>query len=167
MKISKKIVFLVMVILLSSFIVSTSTTQAKPQRTEINFEFWWLDYDTPKKEWTTKNNVYHSLMTPHYGEVTESDSDFYGDLYYIGNLKLNMDTFCGRGGGYFEFNGWYNGDEAGFWGIMYFTIDELVLTGRLVLHGTGALDGCLLKGTCTTILFVLPTTTANLVIWNR
>lgn len=167
MKTSKKSIFLVMTILLSSFIVSAATTQAKPQRTEINFEYFWVDYGEPKKEWTTKNNVLHTLMTPHWGEVSDSDSDFYGDIYYIGNLKLNLNTYSGRGGGYIDFEGYYNGIDAGFWGIMYFTIDELVLNGKMVLHGTGAFDGCLIKGTVSTILFVIPTTYVTITIWNR
>ncbi|MHA2255521.1 MAG: hypothetical protein ACXAAM_05575 [Candidatus Heimdallarchaeaceae archaeon] len=166
MKVGKKVILLGMILLLSTLIVSTVTTQAKPERSEINFEFAWTEFDDPKKEWTTKNNVLHTLMTPHWGPILSSDSDFSGELYYIGNLKLDLNTFSGRGGGHIEFTGFYNGDPAGFWGLSYFVIDELVLTGNLVLHGTGAFDGYLIKGTYSTILFVLPTTSANIILWN-
>ena len=165
MKTSKKVISLGMVILLSTFIISTTTTQAKPDRIEINFEYHWYDYTPPKKEWTTDKGVLHTLQTPHFGIV--DSGDITGELYYCGNLILDLNTYNGKGGGYFEFTGEYEGDSAGFWGIMYFDIEALVLTGTVNLHGTGAFEGMLIKGTVYTILFVLPTTSVSLVVWNR
>ena len=168
MKTSKKVISLGMIILLSTLIISTTTTQAKkPARTEIiNFEYKWDSHTDAKKEWTTNKGVLHTLQTPHFGTVQEG-GDIAGTLYYCGNLILDTISFNGKGGGYFEFTGEYHGAPAGFWGIMYFDIEALVLTGTLNLHGTGAFEGMLLKGTVYTILFVMPTTFVSLVVWNR
>ena len=164
MKMGRRVVIIGMTILICSFIFVTVGVQAKkPIRTELTFEYKWTSFGGPKKEWTTDEGIYHSLQNPHYGIVMAGDIE--GEVYYCGNLILDMNTFSGKGGGIFEFTGEYDGKAASFRGKMIFEIEELVLTGTLNCPGSGAFENILIKGTVSTVLFVLPTTSATLVLW--
>ena len=165
MKTSKKAISFGLIILLSLLIVGVTTTQAKkPVGLEITFVYTWDSYDAAKKEWTTDKGILHTLQTPHYGHVTEGDIT--GDIYYCGNLILDLATLSGKGGGIFEFTGLYNGEAAGFRGKMIFEIKSLVLTGTLNCPGTGAFANMLFKGTVDTIIIVSDLTYVTLVVWN-
>lgn len=147
MKLGKKVVVLGIVVLLCSLSIGMMV-QAKPDRTEINFEFNWFTLGTPKKEWMTNSGIYQVRMTPHDGSILSSSVDIWGDLYYIGNLIIfDLATFEAKGGGYIEFTGSYNEFPAGFTGRMNFVIENFYITGTLNLHGSGSLDGMHLKGT--------------------
>jgi len=166
MKTSKKVISLGMIILLSTFIISTTTTQAKkPVRLELTFEYEWTSFEPAKKEWITDKGILHTLQTPHYGHVLEGGA-IAGVVYYCGNLILDLNTYSGKGGGIFEFTGEYKGSTAGFRGKLLFDIEFAVLTGTLNCPGTGAFAGMLLKGTVSTILGT-DITYVTLVIWNR
>lgn len=122
--------------------------QAKPQRQVINFEYVWDSYDLPEREWLTNGGIYHTIMTPHYGHITYSDSSLVGNVYYCGNLVLfDLALFEGLGGGIFEFTGEYDYETAGFYGKIHFKIKDFTIVGKLNCHGTGAFEGKLIKGT--------------------
>ena len=164
MKMGRRFALVGLTILLSSIIFGSVGIQAiKPVRTELTFEYHWTSYEAAKKEWTTDDGILHTLQTPHYGEVTAGD--LVGDVYYCGNLILDLNTYSGKGGGKFEFEGEYNGEAVGFSGKMIFEIDSLVLTGTLNCPGSGAFKNTLIKGTVYTVLFVLPVTYVTIVLW--
>ena len=165
MKTSRKLIFLGMIVLLSSLIVGTATTHAKPDRTTIEFTYKWTSYGVPEREWTSGKGIYHTIMTPHYGEIITEESPLYGDVYYIGNLVIfDLVTFDGLGQGIFEFTGYYNCLPASFAGKMHFKIENAFITGAFVCHGEGALEGKLIKGTFES--FLGAPTSVVLVIWN-
>ncbi len=165
MKTSRKLIFLGMIVLLSSLIVGTTTTQAKPDRTTIEFVYKWISYGLPEREWISEEGIYHTIMTPHWGEIISEESPLQGDVYYIGNLVIfDLATFDGLGQGIFEFTGHYGSAEAGFEGKMHFKIKNAFITGAFVCHGSGALEGKLLKGTFEA--FLGAPTSVVLVIWN-
>ncbi|MHA1945169.1 MAG: hypothetical protein ACXAC6_13475 [Candidatus Hodarchaeales archaeon] len=149
-------------ILLCTLIFGAVVVQATaPVRETLTFEYIWTGYGTPKKEWTANNGISHTLQTPHTGVVTAGDIG--GSVYYCGNLKIDWSTFCGKGGGMFEFTGFYNGEAAGFKGKLIFEIVDAELTGTLNCLGSGAFENVLLKGTMYTILG--GTAEVTLVLW--
>jgi hypothetical protein len=152
-----------LVILLGSIIVSTTTLQAKHANPTISFEYIWTAFDAPQKEWFDKDGVYHAIKTPHYGIVTTGDIE--GDIYYNGNVVLDFVTFDGKGGGIFEFTGYYEGEAAGFRGKMLFVIEGGIVYGTLNCPGSGAFNGLLFKGTVVAPLG--GTTIVELTIWNK
>ncbi len=101
--------------------------------------------------------------TPHEGYVETSDSDFTRDLYYIGNLILDLATYIGSGGGDFVLTGEYLGEEAGFVGKLHFDYNGGYIIGGFNCHGFGSLHG-LIKGTYEGSAGSLYT--AQLIIWN-
>lgn len=163
MKTSKKFILFGLVILLSSLIVCTATTQAKHVNHTLSFEYNWTGFEAPLKEWTDKDGVYHAIKTPHYGVVTAGDIE--GDIYYNGNVVLDFATYDGKGGGIFEFTGFYEGLAAGFRGKMLFIIEGGIVYGTLNCPGSGAFDGLLFKGTV--IAALGGSTSVELVIWNK
>ncbi len=163
MKTSRKLLFLGMIVLLSSLIVGTATTQAKHVNATINFEYVYDSYGDPLKFWYDKDGVYHAIKTPHYGHILAGDIE--GDIYYNGNVVLDFTTFSGKGGGIIEFTGTYNDEVAGFRGKLIFTIEFGVVTGTMNCPGTGAFANLLLKGTFTAALG--GSTFVNMVIWNK
>ena len=164
MKIGKKTVLLGMLVLLCS--LSFGLVQAKPaNRIVINFTYTMDVSGFPDREWYPSGGIYQARNTPHEGLVTWSDSDFYGEIYYCGNVMLKLVTLDGVGGGYFSFTGIYGeGTVAGFYGKLNFKIESYYLTGTFNFHGTGAFEGKLLKGTSEG--FVGGPYTAQLIIWN-
>ena len=141
------------------------TIQAKPDRVEINFEYIWESYGSPEREWFTDSGIYHSIMTPHYGVVIASDSDFTGDVYYIGNLVLfDPALFEGLGQGILELTGTYNGMYAGFDARMHFKIENFMIIGKINGHGYGAFEGNHIKGTFVAALGGV--TSVQMFIWN-
>ena len=165
MKIGRKGALVGITILFCTLIFGAAGVLAKkPVRTELTFEYEWTGGTDPaKKEWTTDKGVLHTLQTPHYGKVTVGDIE--GEVYYCGNLILDLNTLSGKGGGIFEFTGKYNGEAAGFKGKLIFEIEDRVLTGTLNCPGSGAFEGILLKGTVNTILWETLTNYATLVLW--
>ncbi|MHA1219260.1 MAG: hypothetical protein ACTSSN_09090 [Candidatus Heimdallarchaeaceae archaeon] len=104
-------------------------------------------------------------MTPHFGLVNESTSDFAGDVYYCGNLVVfDLTTFEGLGGGDFSFDGTYEGETAGFIGKLHFKIVNFMIVGKLNCHGTGIFEGKLIKGT--TLGALGGATIVQISIWN-
>lgn len=169
MKIGKKTVSLGMIFLFSSIILSTALTQAKPDRTTIIFEYTWHEIGHAERMWISEEGIWQLRNTPHIGNVSYCEADFYGDLYLLSDLTvfddiLNPTTFNSVGRGIFEFTGYYNGDIAGFEGKMNFVIENFYITAKFVCHGTGAFDGHLLKGTVEHWLGGL--CYAEMVIWN-
>ena len=163
MKTSKKFIVLGMIVLLSSLIVGTVTTQAKHTNPTLYFEYVWDALDAPQKEWFDKDGVYHAIKTPHYGHVTTGDIE--GTIFYNGNVELDFATYCGKGGGIFEFTGYFEGEEASFRGKLQFYIEYGVVYGTLNCPGKGAFNGLLFKGTVVAPLG--GTSIVNLVIWNK
>ena len=163
MKTSKRLLFLGMIVLLSSLIVGTVTTQAKHTNPTIWFEYYYDEYGEPIKSWTDKDGIYHAIRTPHYGPIIAGDIE--GDIYYNGNVELDFVTYCGKGGGIIEFTGTYNGDAAGFRGRLHFVIEFGVIIGTLNCPGSGAFNGLLLKGTFIAILG--GNTVVNMIIHNK
>ena len=164
MKIGKKTLMLGTLLLLCSFSLGLMV-QAKPARTVINFEFVWDEYGEAERVWFSEEGIYHTIMTPHYGHVTSSDSDFAGDVYYCGNLVIfDLTTFEGLGGGVFTFDGTYNGEDAGFIGKLHFKIVDGEIIGKLNCHGTGIFEGNLIKGTSVGALGGV--TVVQITIWN-
>ncbi len=164
MKIGKKTLMLGTLILLCSFSLGLMV-QAKPDRVVINFEFIWTNFGEAEREWFSEEGIYHTRMTPHYGYVTSSDSNFVGDVYYNGNLVIfDLTTFEGLGGGIFEFTGTYNGETAGFTGRLHFKIVDFMIIGTLKCHGLGIFEGKLIKGTSLGVLG--GATSVQISIWN-
>ena len=162
MKMGRRSALIGITILLCSFIFVTVEVQAKkPIRTELTFEYIWTGFGEHKKEWTTNNGIYHTLQTPHYGEVISGD--IVGDIYYCGNLILDLATYSGKGGGVFEFTGEYEGEPAGFKGKLLFEIEFGVVFGTLNCPGTGAFENILLKGTIDSVLG--GSTLVSLILW--
>jgi len=147
MKIGKKTLMLGTLLLLCSLSFGM-LTQAKPDRAVLTFEFVWDAFGDPEREWVSEEGIYHTIMTPHFGYVNETTSDFAGDVYYCGNLVVfDMTTFEGLGGGDFLFDGTYQGDAAGFIGKLHFKIVDFMIVGKLNCQGTGIFEGMHIKGT--------------------
>lgn len=164
MKIGKKTVLLGILVLLCSTSLGFMVQAKPPDRTVINFTYTMVA-GVPERMWFPLEDILMCRNTPHDGEVKWSDTDFYGDVFYSGNIKLNMVTYCGLGGGFFELTGFYGeGAELSLYGRLNFKIEFGYLTGTLNLHGTGALEGKLLKGT--TEGMIGGTYTGQLIIWN-
>jgi len=134
MKIGKKTVLLGMLVLICSFSLGFMV-QAKPaDRTVIDFDYAMWVSGFPEREWFSEEGIYHARNTPHLGSVTWSDSDFYGEFYYCGNVKLDSATLDGVGGGYFEFTGVYGeGNAVGFAGKLHFKIKGGYLIGTFTI----------------------------------
>jgi len=147
MKIGKKTVLLGILVLLFSTSLGFMV-QAKPaDRTVINFTYTMVA-GVPERMWYPSGGILMARNTPHEGEVTWSDTDFYGDIYYSGNIMLVLATYDGVGGGIYEFTGFYGeGNAVGFYGRHNFKIEMGYLTGTFNFHGTGAFEGKLIKGT--------------------
>ena len=164
MKMGRRFVILGITILICSFVFVTVGVQAKKaDRIELTFEYEWTSFDPAEKEWTTDKGILHTLQTPHYGVVTTGDIE--GDIYYCGNLILDLNTFSGKGGGTFQFTGTYNGEAAGFKGKMIFEIENFALTGTLNCPGSGAFKNTLIKGTVSTVIILTHTTYVTIVLW--
>ena len=167
MKIGKKTVLLGMLVLLCSFSLGFMV-QAKPaDRIVIDFTYdmWVPEGAVPEREWFSDEGIYQARATPHVGIVTWSDSDFYGNFIYIGNVWLDFATYDGSGGGYFDFTGNYGeGTAVGFVGKMHFKIKGGYLTGTFNVFGSGAWEGLHLKGTLEGPLG--GSYDAQLIIWN-
>ncbi len=164
MKIGKKTIMLGTLLLLCSFSFGM-LAQAKPARAVLTFEFVWDKYGDPVRAWTTEGGIYHSIMTPHYGSVTDSYTGFIGTVYYCGNLVLfDPANWVGLGGGVFKFDGAYNGNVAGFIGKLHFKIENFQIIGKLTCHGTGIFEGKLIKGTSLGALG--GATVVQISIWN-
>ncbi|MHA1367892.1 MAG: hypothetical protein ACTSP5_16000 [Candidatus Heimdallarchaeota archaeon] len=162
MKIRRNVVLLGMLILLCSFLTVTAV-QAKPTRTVINFVYFLETSGEPARIWFSDEGMYQVRGTPHEGHIHTSDSDFSGELFYLGDLTLNLTTYEGRGGGLFEFSGEYLGEAASLTGKSHFKIRNFLITGTLLLHGSGSLEG-LIKGTFEGPLGQ-PYYTAQIIIW--
>ena len=133
-------------LLLCSFSIGL-LAEAKPDRAILTFEFVWDSYGYPERDWTTNGGIYHSIMTPHYGSVTPTHTDFAGDVYYCGNLVLfDPAMWLGLGGGEFIFDGTYDGETAEFIGKLHFKIENFQITGKLNCFGTGIFEGNHIKG---------------------
>ena len=165
MEIGKKTVLLGMLVLLCSFSLGFMV-QAKPaDRIVINFTYTMGVSGDADRVWFPSGGIYQARNTPHVGIVTWSDADFHGDIYYCGNVMLVLATYSGLGGGIFELTGFYGeGTAAGLIGRLNFKIEFGYLTGTFNLHGTGAFEGKLLKGTCEGGLG--GPYEAQLIIWN-
>jgi hypothetical protein len=169
MKTKKKVILLGMLVLLCSLSIGMTTTQAKPNRTVIDFAFDLNVSGAAERMWETGSGIWQIRNTPHIGSVLSSESGIDGTFFYLGNLILFDDlfdptTFNSIGGGIFEFIGTYWGEEAGFTGKLHFTIFELYGTGYFNVQGSGAFEGMHLKGTYEGYLGVVYD--AQLVIWN-
>lgn len=168
MKTKKKVILLGMLVLLCSLSIGM-TTQAKPNRTVIDFAFDLHVSGDAERIWETPSGIWQIRNTPHVGSVLSGESDIAGTFFYLGNLILFDDlfdptTFNSIGGGIFEFTGTYLGEEAGFTGKLHFTIFEFWATGSFNVQGSGALEGMHLKGTYEGWLGGVYE--AQLVIWN-
>ena len=144
MKLGKKTIILGTLILLCSLSFSM-LVQGKHTYIEIDYEYFWDYTEPPVKEWFDKNGLYHGILTPHY--TTSVTGDITGEGYYIGNVVLDLESYCGWGHGRFEINGLYEGEEAGLKGISNFYVEYGILYGELVCTGSGALQGLLFRGT--------------------
>ena len=145
------------------------TTQAKPNRTVIDFTFDLHVSGDAERIWETGSGIWQIRNTPHIGSVLSSESGLRGEFFYLGNLILfddlnNPTSFNSIGGGIFEFTGSYFGVEAGFTGKLHFTIENFFATGYFNVLGSGAFEGMHLKGTYSGLLGGIYD--ALLVIWN-
>jgi len=145
MKLGRKAILFGMLILIGSIFIAVPV-QAEKTRTTINFVYYLKDSGDPIRFWITKDNILHMRGTPHDGYIDSSDSDFTGDIYYTGNINLDLNIYEGSGGGIFEFNGECLGAPASFSGRLNFILDSTGIYSTFTLHGTGSLQG-LLKGT--------------------
>ena len=166
MKIGKKTVLLGILVLLCSTSLGFMVQAQPADRTVINFTFTMVvPPEGPERLWFPSGGILMARNTPHYGEVTWSDTDFYGDIYYCGNIMAFLPDWTGVGGGFFDFTGYYGeGAAAGLYGRLNFEIENAYLTGTFNLHGTGAFEGKLLKGTFEGVIGGLYT--GQLIIWN-
>jgi len=165
MKTTKKVAFFGMILLLCISLGTAMTQAKKADRIVIDFIYTMDVSGDADRLWYPSGTILQARNTPHEGIVTWSDTDFYGEIYYCGNIMLNLVTLDGVGGGYFEFTGVYlEGTVAGFTGRLNFKIKGYYLTGTFNFFGTGAFEGKLLKGTCEGV--VGGPYTAQLIIWN-
>lgn len=162
MKIGKKTVLLGTLLLLCSLSLGM-VTQAKHTNPTLYFEYVYDVLGEPVKAWIDKDGLYHAKRTPHYGHVTAGDIT--GDIYYIGNVVLDLATYNGNGGGIIEFTGFYEGEAAGFKGVLKFYVEFGVVYGTLNCPGSGAFTGLLFKGTF--LAYLGGFTYVDLVIWNK
>ncbi|OLS30441.1 MAG: hypothetical protein HeimAB125_19300 [Candidatus Heimdallarchaeota archaeon AB_125] len=162
MKIGKKTILLGTLLLLCSLSLGMQT-QAKHTNETLSFEYYYYDYGAPVKLFD-KDGFYIAKRTPHYGIIV--DGDIEGEIYYNGNIFLDLATYNGWGGGIIEFTGNFEGEAAGFKGVLKFKVVGGAISGTLNCPGSGAFTGLLFKGTFVAILGG-GNTYVDLVIWNK
>ena len=120
-------------------------------KTPITFEFTNVPDGTFEKEWySAHGRILHMRGSPHDGFVW---GNLDGDLTYVGDIELNMETFDGTGQGIVCFDVNYGELSGTFEGRMVIKVNGGYITAMFVCHGDGDFEGMHLKGTCEGFMF--------------
>ena len=144
-KLGKKSSILFLIVLIGSLTLGI-TVEAKSKEYlyfEFQAEVTGQDYFI---FWTDDEGMSH-IRAKQYSTIITADCLLQGDFAGVINTQIDLATFCGSSLTHQVFLGTYEGEVVGYTAIIQVQIRYGIANGILVGHGTGAWEGCQIRGT--------------------
>ena len=96
--------------------------------------------------WFDDEGIAH-IRAEQFSTIITEDCLLQGDFVAVVNTQMDFATFCGSSLTHQIFEGTYEGEAVGYTAIIQVQVRYGIANGILVGHGTGAWEGCQIRGT--------------------
>ncbi|HUT79785.1 MAG TPA: hypothetical protein VMZ29_01175 [Candidatus Bathyarchaeia archaeon] len=96
--------------------------------------------------WTDDEGITH-IRAEQFSTIITEDCLLQGDFVAVVNTQIDLAIFCGSSLTHQIFEGTYDGEAVGYTAIIQVQVRYGIANGILVGHGTGAWEGCQIRGT--------------------
>lgn len=145
MKLGKKSLILFLIVLFGSLTLGI-TGEAKSKE-YLYFEF---QAEVTGQSyfifWTDDEGISH-IRAEQFSTIITEDCPFQADFVAVVNSQIDLATFCGSSLTHQVAVGTYDGETVGYTAIIQVQVRNGIANGILVGQGTGAWEGCQIRGT--------------------
>ncbi len=163
MKLRKKSIILFVLVLFGS--ITLGMTGEAKSKEYLYFEFQaGITGQSYFILWTDEDGISH-IRAEQFSTIITTDCLLQGDFVAVVNTQIDFATFCGSSLTHQVFEGTFEGETVGYTAIIQVQIRYGIANGILVGQGTGAWEGCQIRGTTYGNIFTneaLATTTVYL-----